>query len=235
MTDRRANLCVVAVLVALLGGCAAQVAAPPSTSGFPAAFPAAYYERLQRQGQPVFRIDAAHSLVVIAVRRSGSLARLGHDHVVASHDVAGYIAPDQGRADFYVPLDALVVDEPALRAEAGMQTQPTPDQIAGTRRNMLEHVLETHSYPYALVAFDDRGKTLPRRVNLTLHGRTEAVEVSPRIEEAAEEVSVEGSLAIDQSRFGIAPFAILGGAVAVQDRVDITFRLRADRVTGREP
>ena len=105
----------------------------------------------------MFRVDPARSLLLIVVRRGGALAQFGHDHVVASHDVAGYIAPDEGRADLYVPLDALVVDEPALRAEAGFDTQPSAADIAGTRRNMLEKVLETSRHPYALIAVSDNG------------------------------------------------------------------------------
>ena len=33
------------------------------------------------------------------------------------------VAPDEGRADLWVPLDALMVDEPALRAKAGFDTR----------------------------------------------------------------------------------------------------------------
>ena len=74
------------------------------------AFPDAYYHMLEEEGKAVFRIDPAQSLMVMEVRRTGSLAQFGHDHVVASHDIQGYVAPDEGRADFRVPLDALVVD-----------------------------------------------------------------------------------------------------------------------------
>jgi hypothetical protein len=102
------------------------------------------------RGSPVFRVDPASSLVVILVRRGGSLARLGHDHVVASHDVQGLVAPGEGRSDLYVALDRLVVDEPALRAEAKLDTQPTEEDIAGTRRNML-NTLQANEFPFALV------------------------------------------------------------------------------------
>jgi hypothetical protein len=43
-------------------------------------------------------------------------------------------------------------------------------------------------------------------------------------------MDVTGTFAIEQSKFGIAPFSILGGAIAVQDRVSISFRLRALRM-----
>jgi hypothetical protein len=39
-----------------------------------------------------------------------------------------------------------------------------------------------------------------------------------------------GTLAIEQSEFGITPFSILGGAIAVKDRVDIAFRIVATRM-----
>lgn len=171
--------------------------------------------------------------MVIQVRRGGSLAQFGHDHIIASHDVAGYIAPDEGRADLYVPLDALVVDEPGLRAEAGFDTQPTPADIAGTRSNMLEKVLETARYPYALIAVNDSAGadgTRQLRVAVALHGTTQFVDATTQSVTTQDEVFVQGTMAMDQSKSGIAPFSVLGGAIAVQDRVNITFQIRARRM-----
>jgi YceI-like domain len=234
VAERRITRGVAAVLVALLAACASQVAPPPQAGKpEPAGFPAAHYRQLLAQGKPVFRVDPARSLLLVVVRRGGALAQFGHDHVVASHDVAGYIAPDDGRADLYVPLDAMAVDEPALRAGAGFDTQPSAADIAGTRRNMLDKVLETSRHPYALIAVSDNGAGAAAHqptVALTLHGVTRRVEAASHLERSAGEITVTGALAIDQSRFGIEPFSILGGAISVQDRVNITFRLRARRV-----
>jgi hypothetical protein len=231
--DWRATTAVFAVSIALLVGCASQVAAPGIDRREPAESTGAYYRGLLAQGKPVFRVDPDRSLVIIEVRRGGSLAQFGHDHVVASHDAAGSVAPEEGRADLWVPLDALAVDEPLLRAEAGFQTQPSPDDIAGTRRNMLERVLQTDQYPYALIAVNetgDSGSARQLRVAITLHGTTRYVDTEAQFEKTAEEVSVSGTFAIDQSQFGIAPFSVLGGAIAVQDRVNIKFRIRARRM-----
>ena len=126
----------IALVAGLVSACAPQIREEvPAEKAAPAAFPEAYYREAAAQGKTVFRIDPAQSLVVIEVRRAGSLARLGHDHVVASHDAEGYAAPDEGRADLQVRLERLVVDEPALRAEAGFDTQPSDSDIAGTRRS----------------------------------------------------------------------------------------------------
>lgn len=228
---RRMRIALLAA-AALLAACAPQVRERiPAAPQVPAEFPAAYYERLAAQGKPVYRVDPAQSLVAIEVRRTGSLARLGHDHVVASHDVGGLVAPAEGRADLYVPLDRLAVDEPALRAEAGFDTQPSQSDIAGTRGNMLEKVLETERYPFALVAargVADRGAAT-LEVAITLHGATRTIAVPARIALGGEEIRADGTLALDQSDFGIVPFSILGGAIAVRDRLDLRFSIRARR------
>jgi len=222
------------VIAALLPACATKVEAPPpATSAKPAEFPEAYYQGIAARGSPVFRIDPARSLVVIVARRGGSLTKFGHDHVISSHDVAGFIAPGEGRADLYVPLDALVVDEHELRSEIGLDTQPSAADIAGTRRNMLEKVLETDRYPYATIAVSDHpvgGSAQPLRVAIALHGITRPIEAPVQFRSAGDEVTATGSLAIEQSQFGIVPFSILGGAIAVQDRVNITFQVVATRV-----
>src|SRR2546430_3511452 len=76
---------------------------------------------------------------------------MGIDHVVASYDRGGLDAPVKGRADLYVALGRLAVDEAALRTEAGFDTQPAESDIEGTRANMLGKVLEAQKFPFALI------------------------------------------------------------------------------------
>lgn len=227
-----------AVLALLMAACAPLVreAAPrpePALEQAPASFPRADYEQLMARGQAVYRIDPARSLVAITVRRGGSLARLGHDHVVASHAVQGYIAPQEGRADLYVPLGELSVDEPALRTEAGLDTQPSASDIAGTRANMLDKVLETQLYPFALIranGVEPRLTDGPFAAAITLHGVTRTVEASARTETRGDAMRITGSLEFKQSDFGIAPFSILGGAIQVQDRLELRFKIQARKI-----
>src|SRR5882672_8391664 len=96
-----------AVLAAALAAGCAQLQRVEAPVAPPPEFPEGYYQQALKAGKPVYRIDPAESLIVIEVRRGGSLARLGHDHVVASHEVTGYIAPGEGRADLYVALARL--------------------------------------------------------------------------------------------------------------------------------
>jgi hypothetical protein len=179
------------------------------------------------------RIEPALSVVVIEVRRAGSLARFGHDHVVASHDVHGYVAPDEGRADLYVRLDALVVDEPELRAQAAFDTQPSEVAIAGTRENMLAQ-LHADKHPYALIhaQMTDADANSPQvSVAITVNGITREARTPVQIEIADARLEVSGRMSLAQSDFGVAPLSILGGALQVEDRMDMRFVIRASRLS----
>lgn len=222
----------IACLLMLLGlfGCAPHMPPPVPLehAQVPADFPVAYYRQAEAAGRKVLRVDPVRSLVSIEVHRGGPLAGLGHDHVVASHDVNGYAAIDDGRADLYLPLDRLTVDEPALLAEAGIASKFSSAAVEGTRRNMLDKVLEADRYPYALIrvtrATVDR-TTLS--VTITLHGKEHAYEIPARIETLPGGILVSGRMSLNQTDFGIAPFAVLGGALQVQDRLDLRFRVLA--------
>ena len=218
--------------VLLVAGCAEllRIEAPLAP---PAEFPESHYQQALKDGKPVYRVDPRESIVVIEVRRGGSLARLGHDHVVASHDVTGYVAPGEGRADLYVALARLVVDEPQLRKEAGFDTQPTESDIEGTRSNMLAHVLEAEKFPFALIGVGGakvQQKSATLAVAITLHGHMRTFQVPGEIVADEKSIEVSGKLAFNQSDFGITPYSLLGGAIAVKDGLELRFKIGAQRM-----
>jgi hypothetical protein len=163
----------------------------------------------------------------ITVRRGGALARLGHDHVIASRTLAGFVAPDAGRADFHFRLDQLSVDEAALRAAAGLDTQPSADAVAGTRANMLTRVLEAERYPVVMLHAERLGAAGMVRLRVTLHGVTRSVDVPARVERTAATLTASGDLRLLQSDFGITPMSVMGGAMTVQDPMELQFRIVA--------
>jgi YceI-like domain len=221
------------VVAGLVAGCTSPVPRLADVaSEQPTDFPDTYYRQAAARGQPVYEVDPASSLVVIEVRRGGTLAHLGHDHVVASHDVRGYLAPAAGRADLHVRLDRLVVDERDLRVEARFDTQPSDEAIAATRANMLDR-LGAGAHPWALVAVRDvsiEASGFRMNATLTLNGSTRAMDLSPQVVLSTGEVGVDGSVALEQRSFGITPFSVLGGALQVQDRVSVGYRIRARRL-----
>ena len=231
----RARLVAATVIAAALCGCATQapVPAPPAGEGQrPAGFPETYYLDAARRGAAVYAIDPKSSLVVIEVRRAGTLAQLGHDHVVASHDTRGYVAPADGRADLYIRLDQLAVDERDVRGDAKLDSQPPDDAIAGTRENMLRK-LDAEQHPYAIIGVrgvenDAAGSWL--KATLTVNGTERAVRIPARVAATPSDVEVTGQLEVQQTSFGITPYSILAGALQVKDEVAIRFRIHATRL-----
>jgi hypothetical protein len=229
---RIGRLVAVAFAIAL-AACAPQVRPPALPALAPEGFPAQAYRDAAAHGNAVYAIDSRASLAVIEVRRAGALARLGHDHIVASRDIEGFVWPSAGRGDLYAPLDQLTVDEPALRAEAHFDTHPSADDIAGTRRNMLTRVLDTERYPFVRMHVQGPVAGDPHDhvdVAFTLHGTTRIVPVPVRVAVNSGDVDVSGQLALRQSDFGIEPLSILGGAIQVQDEISLRFRLHATRM-----
>lgn len=203
-----------------------------------------------RGAGPAWRI-ADDALIAITVRRGGALARLGHDHVVAARRIDGRVDPAAGLAVLRFRLDEMTVDEAALRQEAGLTTQPSADAIAGTRVNMLTRVLDAERYPLVEIRAQRTGDPgrpqadikLPSdptlqadpplqaetmlQADITLHGVTRRYRVPTVIDTAAPGLVARGTLALRQSDFGITPFSVMGGAMAVQDTLEIRFVLPA--------
>jgi hypothetical protein len=218
------------LLLALLAGCASPPLRQPVAQG-PAPEADSWYREAAAAGRPVYAIDDAQSLVTVTVRRSGTLSRLGHDHVVASRTLAGFAAPDDGRADLHFLLADMSVDEPALRAEAGLDTQPSAEAIEGTRTNMLTRVLEADRYPQVLLHAEPlAGASGILRLSITLHGVTRSFDVPTLVEHSEGAIVASGALQLRQTDFGITPMSLLGGAIAVRDEIDLGFRIAARRI-----
>ncbi|HEY3178327.1 MAG TPA: YceI family protein [Casimicrobiaceae bacterium] len=215
---------------ALISGCASSAFRTTAEGAErPAGFPDAFYQRAAERGEPVFRIDSTRSRVVIEVRRGGSLAQAGHDHVVVSHDVKGAVAPNDGRADLYVRLDRLVVDEPEALSEAGFDTHISEAAIAGTRANMLGRVLRADEHPFVLISVGGVDANRFVDVAITLNGVTRTTRLAADIHMNADELGISGVLAMAQTDFGITPLSLLAGAIQVQDGLNVRFSIQARR------
>ncbi|MBI3898340.1 MAG: YceI family protein [Gammaproteobacteria bacterium] len=229
MVDRRKAGAI--VLFATLAAACAKPTVVPIEQPATAPLPEAFYQEAIARGEPVLAIDSAQSQAVVHVYRGGSLARFGHNHVVASRDLHGYVLlrnSNPQQADLYLPLASLTVDEPALRAEAGFDSTPSQNDIDGTRRNMLDKVLEADRYPYLsfhVTPNDDR--TL--NAEITLHGVTRTLQIPVEIETTTGHLRVSGHFSVNQTDFGITPFSAVGGALKVQDRIDLQFVVYARR------
>jgi len=220
----------------LLAACVAVEQAPSlPREAAPADFPENVY--LQAASTtPVYRIDPSKSLIQVHVYREGALAKMGHDHVVASREVRGYALlpadPAQARADFYFPVAALSMDEPELRRSAGFASEISADDMENTRLRMLR-LLGAEKHPFAKIRAVRAAGTPPDLVldaELTLHGVTRTLSLPAQLTVEGGRFSVEGETDIRQTDYGVTPFSVLGGALAVKDPLRVIFRIEGVRV-----
>ena len=174
----------------------------------------------------------------IFVYRTGRLAdKLGHNHVVSSEDIQGTMMVTRdlvgSTVDIRIPVATLVVDDPQKRKEAGegFQTQVPEKDIKAARQRMLSsQVLDAGPYPLVKIKATVTGGTPPEMqadVAMTLHGQVRNFLTLVRFERQEALATATGSFTLLQTDFGIEPFSMLGGALAVRDEVGIQYRIVA--------
>jgi polyisoprenoid-binding protein YceI len=221
---------IIAVALAI-AGCATRT---PKSGNVPQGVPA--------QTEPAasgraYQVLGSESLLIVRVYRGGTLARAGHDHIVASHDLSGtvHIAQDLARSSFelQLPVASLTVDEAELRAAQGADfAADVPDAAReGTRRNMLgPAVLDAEHYPQITVrseALEPDAGRLMTRVQIRVRDQVHVFSVPVSYTLGANELLAQGELTLKQTDLGLAPFTALLGALAVQDEMQLQFHIVA--------
>jgi polyisoprenoid-binding protein YceI len=205
----------------------ASAATPPTAE---AAIPA---------GSTAFTVDPAASLLQVLVYRGGAMARLGHNHVIASRHLSGavYVAQDllATRFDVRFPVDQLTIDEPGLREAAGQEFPPQVPQSAreGTRNNLLsEALLDAAQHPQIRLRATDvraaeRGYDVG--VQVTFRGSNYSLRVPAEVSREAGVLVASGEFPLRQSDLGLKPFSVAMGTLVVLDDMKVRFRLTARR------
>jgi polyisoprenoid-binding protein YceI len=218
-----------------LGLAACQTSPPPAESEV-AATPGVF---AIPAGSTEYRVNAQDSRLLILAYRGGPMAKLGHNHVIASHGLEGavYVTDDPLRTRFDVsfPVSDLTVDEPAMRELSGPDFATVVPQNArdGTRGNMLSPaLLDGANYPtIRLRALDVAavGEGFDVGVEIAIKDRihTARVPVTLRREEGAFVAS--GEFPLKQSELGLKPFTAAMGALAVLDELKVRFEVVARR------
>ena len=184
-----------------------------------------------------YRIDGEGSTLHILVYRAGPLARLGHNHVISSTQIQGWIwqgtSLETSGFSIQVPVNSLVVDDNAARAAEGddFPLNIPEDAKAGTKVNMLrETLLDGEHYPTVALEslhMDGNVPTPTVIAFLRIKERTQQVRVPVRLTNSPSTLHVQSEFSLRQSDFGITPLSVAMGALQVQDTVHIKFDLLA--------
>jgi polyisoprenoid-binding protein YceI len=162
-------------------------------------------------------IDTAHSSLKVRVFKTGLFSALAHDHEIEAPIAAGTVRMGDN------PSVTLEVHSRELRVL-------DPDASASTRADVQKtmegsEVLDVNRFPeisFQSTEIQKKGEQRwTVRGNLTLHGRTSAVDVEVVLRDG----HFEGSAQLKQHDFGMTPISIGGGTVKVKDEVRIEFTI----------
>ena len=219
----------------LWGLSACQTSPPPAETPAPA--PVAAEPTAALVGAHEYQVVGEESLLQILVYRGGAMSRLGHNHVIASHHLAGLVlvADDvtQTRFDIGIPVNELTIDEPAMREQAGADFPPGVPQSArdGTRKNMLsEALLDGEKYPEIRLRATEvvaAGEVHDVGVEITIKGEVRNVRVPVTLERRAGALTARGEFPLKQSELGFKPFSVAMGTLVVLDEMRIHFEVVA--------
>ncbi|HUQ08882.1 MAG TPA: YceI family protein [Steroidobacteraceae bacterium] len=188
-------------------------------------------------GAREYKVVPGESLLQILVYRGGAMARLGHNHVIASHHLEGEVHvtedPVATRFEIRVPVNELTVDEPAMRESAGSDFPPNVPQGArdGTRKNLLsEALLDGANYPAIRLRTTDvaaAGEGFDVGVEISLKDQLRSVRVPVQLERKDDALIARGEFALKQSDLGLKPFSVAMGTLVVLDEMKIRFEISA--------
>jgi hypothetical protein len=217
-------------------GLAACQTSPPAQEKPPAPAPAAEPAAIPA-GARELHVVPEESLLQVFVYRGGAMARLGHNHVIASHQLAGsvYVTSEatQTRFDISFPVNELTVDEPALREQAGPDFAPTVPQSArdGTHGNLVsEALLDSAHYPAIRLRATDvieAAGGYDMGVEIAIKDQVRTVRVPVAVERQGGSLVASGEFPLKQSELGLKPFSAAMGALVVVDGVVVRFRVTA--------
>lgn len=186
-----------------------------------------------------YRVVAADSLLQILVYRGGTMARLGHNHVIASHQLAGsvYVTedPTQTRFDIRFPVNDLTVDEPALREKAGAEFPPGVPENArvGTRNNLLSAaLLDGANHPEIRLRATDvvaAAAGYELGIEILIKGQVRSVRVPATVRREEGVLFASGEFPLKQSALGLEPFSVAMGTLVVLDDMKVRFEVTARR------
>jgi hypothetical protein len=187
----------------------------------------------------IFRLVTADSEVRILVYRSGKLAKLGHNHVIRSHDLSGVVTlpedPTQARFEIRMPVLLLAIDEPESRAGEGPDFATPVDDNArqGTHRNMMKpEVLDGDHFPVVTVRSGSIARAAAENdfdvtFEVELRGQVHELKAPVHFEVQGDALVARGEMALKQTDLGITPFTAAMGALAIKDELRIKFDIHA--------
>ena len=189
--------------------------------------------------QPImYTFDTAESWLVVKLTKTGIAAALAHDHSVRASTFSGSITYDPNDAsacqvEITIPVEELVVDEPADRQRLDLEDGPGEKNRAKIKKSMLsKKQLWAEDHPtitYQSTTCEVSGDQMMATGNLTIRGVTKEITTPLRISIEDARFTVEGQFTVNHTDFGFKPYSAALGTIRNADPLEFHLSLVAIR------
>jgi len=197
------------------------------------------FAKLDSSKGQLFQVSTEKSKIRFLVYSAGLFPSLGHNHVISTPQFESYCylgnLLEDSQCSLGLRLADLEIDNPQHRQVAGadFSSQPSKEDINGTRNHMLGiDNLQADQYPLLIIKTGSiTGKVPEMNTSLIieLHGKTFTYPIKVLLTKNLDTLQIKGNFSMKQSDFGIQPYSALGGVLAVQDEIKVTFDLIANK------
>ena len=178
------------------------------------------------------QLESSQSHVRIYVHRAGLFKTFGHDHLVSSRQLTGWLrftpgALSQATFNLTLPASSLVVDDPDIRRAVGGEWNAAvkPGVRTATRSNMLgKRLLDAGQYPDIHLRGQWQEGNFPSgkvRATVSMRGQDYALTIPVSVSSDGSRLRVFTRFTVTHIQLGLTPFTALGGALRVADRLEI--------------
>ena len=193
-----------------------------------------------------YRVDpeGTRLMVLVRPRPSALFASLSHEHVVRASRVAGTVRWDPAHPEacgvaLSIPVEGLVVDEPAMRKAVRLDGElDEGDRATVTKHMRAEGQLDLARHPK--ITFEATGcrvtaapgdgpikLVVQGRLTVRGHAANVAAPVTVRFSGAA--LEVEGELSLTHAELGMSPYSAGLGTIANDELLRFRISVRATR------
>lgn len=162
-------------------------------------------------------IDTQQSRLIVHAYKTGLFSGFAHDHEIEAPIARGNVDLKNRHVELEFDVERMKVLDPKESTDKREEIQKTM---------LSDKVLDAAQYPKIQFASRAVRETADGSYDvdgdLTLHGTTRPVKFPVKVRDGI----FSGKVPVTQTKFGIKPVSIAGGAVKVKDVVDIQFEVR---------
>ena len=189
---------------------------------------------LAQEANPVtYQLLVGQSQIYVQVFKDPDTmgAGLSHDHVIMATGWSGTVTWDEAnpaacRVDIRVPVRGLIVDEPSTRTAVGYESMLSDGQRRDVRENMLKRdQIDGDSHPnitFTANRCTGSGGSYQVHGRMSIRGQSQSMVAPMEIRVLNGELLARGSVAANQTAFGIEPFSAMFGQLKNQDEMRFT-------------